>query len=46
MTFPSKEHCMKERTVDLIIKVATVVFHWLIGILRDKRKGDKDDDDK
>jgi hypothetical protein len=32
---------MKDRTIELIIKaaaVATEVFHWVVTILKDKRK--------
>lgn len=30
---------MTEKTIDVIVKVATEVFKWLISILRDKSKG-------
>jgi hypothetical protein len=29
---------MKERTIELIMRVATEVFHWVMTILKDKRK--------
>ena len=36
-TFHS-EGVMTERTIEVIVKVATEVFTWLISILRDKSK--------
>jgi hypothetical protein len=32
---------MTERTIEVIVKVATEVFTWLISILRDKSKREK-----
>jgi hypothetical protein len=29
---------MKDRTIELIMKVGTELFHWVMTILKDKRK--------